>query len=351
MRKKRRAQNLMMAAALVLIAAMAFFAVGSVKGWFSNTANTAFLRDIRGIVIVERSGVRYPAEGETAVRSGDRLICDTGASAVIDLQSGSIALGENAEIMVENANIGGFSANVLLGEIFIDVQNPVRLSFDENVISVFDMVALLHVSGDSQTLCVLKGDNVGKTLLWQGRDQQISDIDLSVFSDFALNQIRTANESHTLCISNEDLNPENSVQLENDGVLSCTVAIYCDTILDNMDQLDTAKASYVPVDGVILAPTQVQFEAGETVFDVLTRICEACEIQIEYSWTPLYDSYYIEGIHHLYEFDCGSQSGWMYKVNECFPNYGCSEYKLTGGEAIVWCYTCKGLGADVGGTF
>ena len=39
----------------------------------------------------------------------------------------------------------------------------------------------------------------------------------------------------------------------------------------------------------------------------------------------------------------------MYKVNEWFPNYGCSEYKLTGGETIVWCYTCVGLGEDVGG--
>lgn len=71
-------------------------------------------------------------------------------------------------------------------------------------------------------------------------------------------------------------------------------------------------------------------------------------IQIEYSYTPLYGSYYIEGINHLYEFDCGKQSGWMYKVNGWFPNYGCSSYKLEGGETIVWAYTCKGLGTDIG---
>ena len=71
-------------------------------------------------------------------------------------------------------------------------------------------------------------------------------------------------------------------------------------------------------------------------------------IQIEYSWTPMYDSYYIEGINHLYEFDCGEQSGWMYKVNEWFPNYGCSSYEVGDGDVIVWCYTCMGLGADVG---
>ena len=94
--------------------------------------------------------------------------------------------------------------------------------------------------------------------------------------------------------------------------------------------------------------TSVSFTAGETVFDVLKRICSERNIQIEYSYTPLYGSYYIEGINHLYEFDCGQQSGWMYKVNGWFPNYGCSSYKLEDGDTIVWCYTCKGLGTDVG---
>ena len=85
------------------------------------------------------------------------------------------------------------------------------------------------------------------------------------------------------------------------------------------------------------------------MFDVLKRVCEYRGIQLEYSWSPMYNSYYVEGIHHLYEFDCGIESGWMYKVNGWFPNYGCSSYTLSENEDIVWCYTCKGLGADVGG--
>lgn len=85
-----------------------------------------------------------------------------------------------------------------------------------------------------------------------------------------------------------------------------------------------------------------------TVFEVLNKVCEAADIQIEYSWTPMYNSYYIEGINHLYEFDVGPESGWMYKVDEWFPNYGCSAYKLKDGQDIVWCYTCNGYGADVG---
>lgn len=128
----------------------------------------------------------------------------------------------------------------------------------------------------------------------------------------------------------------------------CTITIVCDTILDNLDNLEEEKAPYVPKDAVILPKTQVSFTEGDTVFEVLQKVCAAAELQIEYSWTPMYNSYYIEGINHLYEFDCGNESGWMYKVNEWFPNYGCSAYALKNGDAIVWCYTCNGLGADVG---
>ncbi len=130
---------------------------------------------------------------------------------------------------------------------------------------------------------------------------------------------------------------------------TCNITIRCDTILNNMGNLTSGKEQFVPSSGVILGTTTVEFTEGETVFDVLKRVCNIGGIQLEYSWTPMYESYYIEGINNLYEFDCGSQSGWMYKVDGWFPNYGCSSYKLKGGDDIVWCYTCNGLGADVGG--
>ena len=146
--------------------------------------------------------------------------------------------------------------------------------------------------------------------------------------------------------------------LEENGELStgstgskyCTIEIRCNTILDNMGSLKSGKEGYVPSSGKILSTTKVSFDDGDTVFDVLKKVCSKSGIQLEYSWTPLYNSYYIEGIQNLYEFDCGSESGWMYKVNGWFPNYGCSSYTLKNGDTIVWCYTCKGLGADVGGS-
>ena len=135
------------------------------------------------------------------------------------------------------------------------------------------------------------------------------------------------------------------------GDKTCTITIVCPTIFDNLNSLNAEKAPFVPKDGTILPSTKVTFTEGETVFDVLKRVCDAAQLQIEYSYTPLYESYYVEGINHLYEFDCGPESGWMFKVNEWFPNYGCSAYILKDGDDIVWCYTCTGLGADVGETW
>ena len=134
----------------------------------------------------------------------------------------------------------------------------------------------------------------------------------------------------------------------NGSSMSCTIKIVCDTILDNMIDLEPGKEGYVPSSGTILGTTSVTFYEGETVFEVLKRVCDSAGIQLEYAWTPMYDSYYIEGINHLYEFDCGSGSGWMYKVNGWFPNYGCSSYHLEDGDSIVWIYTCQ-LGDDIGG--
>lgn len=131
---------------------------------------------------------------------------------------------------------------------------------------------------------------------------------------------------------------------------TCTISISCSTILDNMDLCDPAKADLVPVDGWILQPITVTFYEGESVFNVLQRVCKQQKIHMEFENTPIYNSAYIEGIHNLYEFDVGELSGWMYSVNDWFPNYGCSRYQLTDGDVICWVYTCD-LGRDVGGEY
>lgn len=131
-------------------------------------------------------------------------------------------------------------------------------------------------------------------------------------------------------------------------VPTCTVSISCAAILENLDRLNAEKADLIPADGVLLAPTAVEFTEGESVFDVLKRVCRENKIHMEFSETPVYQSAYIEGIGNLYEFDCGEGSGWMYRVNDEFPNYGCSRYTLADSDTVEWVYTCD-FGADVGG--
>ena len=69
---------------------------------------------------------------------------------------------------------------------------------------------------------------------------------------------------------------------------------------------------------------------------------------MESSYVPLYGTAYVEGIGNLYEFDCGEGSGWMYRVNGNYPNFGCSRYILQDGDTVEFRYTCD-LGADIGG--
>ena len=142
--------------------------------------------------------------------------------------------------------------------------------------------------------------------------------------------------------------PQNAVITSEKG--TCTLSIRCDTSLDNMKWLDPNKVELVPKNGVIYAARKVEFYKGESVFNVLLRECKKNKIHMEFQNTPMYNSAYIEGIHNLYEFDCGELSGWMYKVNGWFPNYGCSRYQLKEGDVIEWVYTCN-LGIDVGGYY
>ena len=135
-----------------------------------------------------------------------------------------------------------------------------------------------------------------------------------------------------------------------DTAYTCTLSISCATILDKLDLCDPEKVELVPADGWILQPMTVTFYEGESVFNVLQRTCKQQKIHMEFSNTPIYNSAYIEGIHNLYEFDVGNLSGWMYKVNGWFPNYGCSRYQLKDGDVIEWVYTCD-LGYDVGGGY
>ncbi len=158
----------------------------------------------------------------------------------------------------------------------------------------------------------------------------------------------TTSKPTTATTTPKPVEPEDA-EIDEDTRLTCTLSIRCDTILDNMDLFNKDKLGVLPEDGVIYAERTVTFYEGESVFDVLLRETKKNRIHMEFERTPLYNSNYIEGINNLYEMDCGEGSGWMYKVNGWFPNYGCSRYQLKQGDRIEWLYTCD-LGYDVGRT-
>ncbi len=140
--------------------------------------------------------------------------------------------------------------------------------------------------------------------------------------------------------------PESSFEEETVNQNTCTVCISCKTAVEN-EILDKRKKKLQPSDGNILTINQVEFNEGESVFDVLKRVCGENNIRFEFSLIPLTGGAYIEGINNLYEFDCGSTSGWMYSVNGHYPNVGCSDYYLKKGDIVEIKYTCN-LGEDIG---
>ena len=138
-------------------------------------------------------------------------------------------------------------------------------------------------------------------------------------------------------------NPEDEPPKE--GEHKVFISIRCDTAVDKGMNLDSQWAGIVPSSGTILAKTKVEFQEGDTVFDVLCRIRDTYKIHVSYRGTN--GAQYVDGINNLYEFDGGRWSGWMYCVNDWYPNYGCGQYAVKNGDVIEWNYTCN-LGRDLG---
>ena len=157
-------------------------------------------------------------------------------------------------------------------------------------------------------------------------------------------------------------NKTTTAKTKESGSDTCFVTITCQTVKNNLSSLKKGKAAFIPKNGIILDRAEVGFKSGETAFDVINRACQEnvctdnCEycrkggIQLEYNFTPAFGTYYIEGIHQLYEKDCGSMSGWMFSVNGNFPTEGSSSYTVKPGDEIVFAYTCD-MGGDIGNVY
>lgn len=121
---------------------------------------------------------------------------------------------------------------------------------------------------------------------------------------------------------------------------TCHLEITCKEVFSHWDKLNDSAKKVVPKDGVIL---QGDFDIQEkdTAFELLKRACGSRNILLDYVFTPVYASYYIKGIHNLYEFDCGDESGWLYQVNGKDPGFGCNQYTLKKGDRVTFYYSCE----------
>ena len=60
---------------------------------------------------------------------------------------------------------------------------------------------------------------------------------------------------------------------EEKAASTCTVSISCAVLLGHLDQLEAGTRELVPGDGVLLAPTAVEIQEGDSVFDLLQGAC------------------------------------------------------------------------------
>ncbi len=393
---KKRVFNAIMAVAAVVIVVAGVMLALDFKGASSSVAssassgNAAVLTTCEksGNVNIVRSGLGYALENDTKLKAGDQVETLSASSIALSQEGYTVSrLGARTTAVVQEKN-DAFTMSLKQGTALIWAKTALGLSLCDDgatIVPSQDALLLLSQEQGSAAISVLGGSvectgvaaqaSAGQTITllksdgaWQATVDELSEKSLQ---DETIKSIESFSEEGAKCyysidelqeIVDKRIAEREKAQQEaiNSGVVSgnveaggssltCTIEIRCDTILDNWGDLEKEKQGYVPSNGTILATSTVSFKEGDTVLDVLKAVCSAADIQLEYSFSALYGSSYVEGINNLYEFDCGNESGWMYKVNGWFPNYGCSKYELHDGDVIVWCYTCKGLGADVGG--
>ena len=108
------------------------------------------------------------------------------------------------------------------------------------------------------------------------------------------------------------------------------VSITCEGVAEEL------RSEYIPANGLILPPTEMDLAMGDTVFDLLTEAARAYRIPVDHSGGEMP---YVRGIAYLYEYDFGDLSGWMFYINGEEASVGCGEYRPKDGDVIEWRYT------------
>ncbi|MBR2099956.1 MAG: DUF4430 domain-containing protein [Eubacterium sp.] len=118
----------------------------------------------------------------------------------------------------------------------------------------------------------------------------------------------------------------------------CYITVECKSVLKKMDKLKEGHEEFVPSNGIIISKTKCAFEDGDSVYDVLKKVCKNKGVKLTSRNTTY--GVYVSGINNLDEFDCGKQSGWVYTVNGSSPAYSCGKYTVKEKNEIVFKYVC-----------
>lgn len=170
-----------------------------------------------------------------------------------------------------------------------------------------------------------ESESSGETTIESNNNQSTSSNSSSSTSTTNSSSSTFDNSSSTSNSTSTTSSNNNTTEITEETKIYCTYTIECSSILDYTDVL---QSNYqVPSNGIIYSQT-VEIEDDDTVMSILKRTGVSTDISLGY----------VKGIDGLYEFDCGSESGWTYSVNGTKPNVGASKYSVSDGDVIKWTY-------------
>lgn len=115
------------------------------------------------------------------------------------------------------------------------------------------------------------------------------------------------------------------------GDMSVTVSVDCTAALRyGLDGL--------PESGMLMEECTVSLSDDSTAFDALIEAARSQQLRVDYNGSVFGE--YVSGIGTLNEFDCGSESGWLYEVNGEHPSVSAGAYSLSNGDSVKFLYTC-----------
>ena len=359
---------------LVVLFGAVMLLTGVYGRWFSrSTAGLASAEEVSGDVSIARDGTYYALKRGIVLRKDDTIIVEQNAACRATAK-GLVRASADSESRFRFTELEDTSVafEVEMGAVYFDgVEQGDRVSVsvsDVELSMAAGSIAAVEAYNGTATISVFKGapemrfaDKTypllqgDRVIVVTGDDTEslmFSYVSASNMREFFIEQLIDCGGLLFDVGELEDILTMRRTDASHTAVAeepsTCTLEIRCDTVLDHLDELEDDVRAHIPEDGILMAATSVSFAEGENVYEVLRRACLSAGVTINYNYAVTLSGYYIRELGGLSEKDCGPYSGWMYKVNGWYPNYGCAKYLVDDGDVIVWSYSCDGLGADLG---